>query len=267
MTRSIAGAAGVLLLLTAGAAHAELIRFMHPHPMPPSMGKGMCHIEGPHFHSFKPHKPLLYVEVEGHWAFIGDPVEYEPEGPKYAYYGHHPIFWVEGDPGEVHHYCYITGPHYHYYAPPPDMKFKVKGGVYWWVGAHPKWYRTRYKRYRPVDRYYASVHIARPVVTVAPPAGYVGVVIGPGGRTRVHGVVHGGVHVVPPPPPRVNVNIRLPGVGVVFGGPPPPRGVIVHHRGPRYHRVRHVRRRHYRVHRGRGHHKWGKRKHRKRRRR
>jgi len=225
------------LLVGPTDARADIVHYIHPHPMPPGVGQGMCHIEGPHIHSFRPAKPVLYVEVEGQYAFIGDPTEFEPKARKYAYYGHHPVFWVDA-PGEVEHYCYITGPHYHLYAPPPELKFTAKGGVYWYVGAHPGWYRKRYKKYRPVDRYYASVRIARPVVTVEPPEGFVGVYIGAGGRARVHGHVGGGVHIVPPPPPGIDVNIHLPGVGVVFGGAPVPhrRGVIVHkRRGPPRH--------------------------------
>jgi len=202
----------------------------------------MCHIDGPHFHAFKPHQPLLYVQVDDSWAFIGDPTEFEPEEPKYAYYGHHPAFWVDGDGPEVAHYCYISGPHYHLYAPPRRLKFEARGGVNWYVGVHPAWYATRYRRHRHIDRYYASIHLAHPVVTVEPPEGYVGFVIGPSGRARVHGRVHGDLHRVAPPPPGINVDIRIPGVGVMFGGGPR-RGVVYHdgrrgkhkHHGPPSH--------------------------------
>ena len=246
MARFAAGLVGLWLLCSGAMARAEIVHYLHPHPMPPGVSKGMCYIEGPHVHSFRPHKPLLYIEVNGGHAFIGDHTEFAPEEKKYAYYGHHPVFWVD-KPGKVQHYCYITGPHHHYYPPPPEMKFEVKGGVYWYVGAHPGWYRKRYRRYRPVDRYYARAHIIRPVVTVQPPVGFVGVYIGAGGRARAHGRIHGGVHVVAPPPPGIDINIHLPGVGVVVGGGPRlRRGVVVHH--PPGHRVKYKK---YRVkHRG-----------------
>ena len=31
-------------------------------------------------------------------------------------------------------YCYLRGPHYHWYAPPPQTQFEMKGGAYWYVG-------------------------------------------------------------------------------------------------------------------------------------
>lgn len=226
MARWTAGIVALWALL--GTARAETVRYMHPHPMPAGVVKGMCHIEGSHIHSFKPHEPLLYVEVEGQYAFIGDHTEFAPEEPKHAYYGHHPVFWVGDEGGEPQHYCYITGPHYHLYAPPAQLKFTTRGGAYWFVGAHPGWYRKRHRRYRAVDRHYAHVHITRPVVTVEPPEGFVGIYIGPRGRARVHGGVGLGVHVVPPPP-GIDVNIHLPGVGVVFGGGPRGRGVAHPH--------------------------------------
>ena len=219
------GAALALALLALpAAARADVIHYVGPHPIQPKLAKGMCYIEGPHFHVYKPHKQLLYVQVEDNWAFIGDPTEYEPAAPKFAYYGHHPIFWTGTvGPDEVHinHYCYITGPHHHWYQPPPVMKFKQKGNVYWYVGKRPKWYKERYARYKPVDEYYASasVTIVRPVVTVVPPSGYVGFYIGAGGHARVYGGAAASFDV---PPPGLHVHIGVGGPGpVVVGGPGP----------------------------------------------
>jgi hypothetical protein len=174
-----------LLALSAAEARADVIEFRGAHPIDPVLAKGMCFIEGPHVHSYQPHKAALYVQAPGGWAFVGDPVEFEPDAPKFGYYGHHPLFWLQG--GE--HYCYITGPHYHWHAPPATLAFKLKGGVHWYVGKHPAWYKARVHKH--LDQHYAAIHVVHPVVTVAPPVGFVGVVIG------APGVVIGGpgVHV------------------------------------------------------------------------
>ncbi len=199
-----------------GTAWGDVIHYNGPHPLPPSSHQGMCVIEGPHLHQYQPHKPLLYVKAEANWVFVGDPVEFEPKATKYTYYGHHPVFWdhAPGAPMEVEHYCYITGPHHHLYAPPPEINFKLKGGAYWYIGAHPAWYKKRRRRHRHIDRHYTTVHLHRPVITVEPPSGFLGVYVGPhGGAVRGH--VRGGVRVTPP---RVRVNIPVPSVNVVIGG-------------------------------------------------
>lgn len=228
--RSLLVAAAVLLCLESPAA-GDVVHYIGPHPVAPQIHKGMCQIQGPHVHVYKPHKPLLYVEVDAGWVFTGDPVEFDRKAPKYVYYDHHPVFWTEYDDNyddyEPHHYCYISGPHHHLYAPPPRLKFKLKGGVYWYVGGHPKWYRKRRLKHRHVDEYYTSVRIARPTVTVTPPSGFIGVSVGPGGG-HVHGHVQGGVHVAPP---SVQVNVPAPFVDINIGGGGRVRRV---HRAPRY---------------------------------
>ena len=64
-----------------------------------------------------------YRDHDGFKYFVGDPVAYGWDGEKHAYYGHHPIpvdALVDGDPDTE--WCYIDGPHYHAWAPPPDVK-------------------------------------------------------------------------------------------------------------------------------------------------
>ena len=68
----------------------------------------------------------LYRDYDGASFFIGDPVAYGYDGPKHASSGHHPVSVgvVAGahyDPDDVE-YCYLDGPHYHYYAPAPNVK-------------------------------------------------------------------------------------------------------------------------------------------------
>jgi len=212
----------VMLGLTAQAG-AEAYHFTGPHPVAPTVVKGMCFIEGPHIHSYEPHKKVLYVQVGGAWSFVGDPVEFEPEGPKHSYYGHHPVFWVDTPdtmPDDIRatHYCYISGPHHHWYAPRAELSFTTKGGAYWFVGAPPRWYRARWRRHSPIDDYYGTAVVVRPVITVEPPDGFVGIYLGPGHHhERGRGHVHGGVFVTPP---RVNVGISFGGGGgpVYVGG-------------------------------------------------
>jgi hypothetical protein len=245
----------------AGAAQARVVHYTEPHPVAPGVHKGMCHIEGPHIHAYKPHKPVLYVQIGGHYSFVGDPVEFEveeaaadddePRRPRFAYHSHHPVFWVTPAGAEIEHYCYINGPHHHWYRPPPRMRFKRKGGVYWYVGARPRWYRKRWRKRRHINRHYAEVHFTRPVVTVAPPVGFISVGIGPHGRAHAYGS-EGGVY-VSPPRARVRVrgpgvHLRVPGVGVVFGSGGERRGRV----GVRHGRHR-VRVRGSRGRRGRGH--------------
>lgn len=282
MTRYLIPILGVMLAGGGAIARADVVLYTHPHPIAPGIHKGMCHIEGRHLHSYSPHKPKLYVKVKGRFAFVGDPVEFEPRVKRYGYYGHHPLFWVSASAEEVEPYCYITGPHHHWYVPPPTLEFKSRGGVHWYVGVHPRWYKKRYRRHRHIDRHYARVRYTRPVVTVAPPSGFVGIVIGPRGRGRVRGVVHGDVHLVPHPvhvhvvghpadvhvvapgagvrvvAPRVGVGIHVPRVGVVFGGgvrhsPRHRRGRVKHRHGRRRGPPSHAPAWGHRKHRGHGH--------------
>jgi len=193
-----------LLLGLAGSARADgVVHYVGAHPIDPKLHKGMCFIDGPHVHAYAPHLPVLYAQVGGAWAFVGDPTEFEPTAPRYAYYGHHPLFWIEGTGDQ---YCFITGPHYHWQVPPPTLEFKLKGGAYWYVGKHPGWYKQH--AHRHLDEHYAEIHLVHPVIAVAPPVGFVGVVIGA---------------------PGVHVDVGWPGVGVLVG---PPGHYKVKHHGP-----------------------------------
>lgn len=233
-------AALCLMFTMIGTAWGDVIHYHGSHPLPQGH-QGLCVIEGPHVHQYQPHKPILYVKSGVNWVFVGDPVEFEPETNKHTYYGHHPVFWdhAHGAPIEVEHYCYITGPHHHLYAPPPKIEFKLKGGAYWYVGAHPGWYKKRRRKHRYIDHHYATVSLHRPVISVEPPAGFLGVVVGP------HGHVHGGVHVASP---RVQVNLPIPSLHVTIGGGGgvrhSHRHSVVGHGSRKYkdkHRRRHIR--------------------------
>ena len=213
---------------TASAAH--VVRYVSKHPLPKKVGHGFCYITVPHFHDYEPSDPRLYRQMDGQYYFVGDPAPFEYEGPRYSYYGAHPIADVDvrfSSPS----YCYLRGPHYHWYSPPPQMQFELKGGAYWYVGNYEPVYYSERPRYVVINDAYAPVVYTRPVVDirVAPPAFHGEIVMG-GPGVAAHAVVGGpvvsaGVYVAPPPPPVVHV-----GVGVGIGGPP----AVVHHDNGRH---------------------------------
>ncbi len=203
---------------TTALAHSS--RYMSKHPLPRKVGHGFCYIDVPHVHDYAPSDPRLYRQVDGQFYFVGDPAPFDYEGPRHSYYGAHPVVDAQvhfGGPT----YCYLRGPHYHWYSPPPEAQFELRGGAYWYVGAYEPVYYSERSRYAVVNEVYTPIVYARPVVdvTVAPPAFHGEIVAaGPGWRAgAVVGapVVSAGVVFAAPPPPVVQV-----GVGVNFGGPP-----------------------------------------------
>lgn len=192
------------------ARGATIVEFYGPHPIDPSVNSGLCTIGGAHMHSYRPHDEVLYVNDGPYWTFVGDPTEFEPAPPaSVAYYGHHPVWWTH-DPGE--HYCYISGPHHHGHAPPPTLSFSERGGAYWYVGAQPAWVERGGKRGRRIDDHYHKHAIVRPIVTSAPPTGWVGVTFGGGGGGGAIGVGFGlPVVIEHSPPPVIIIEHQSPG--------------------------------------------------------
>lgn len=238
----------VLVLFAASPALADhkfgrQVRFTGIHPIPKGEGGGICYIEGPHVHIYAADKLEYRTHGDDH-VFVGDPVAYGYDGPKYAYKGPHPIHVeavVGGDPDVE--YCYIEGPHYHYFEPPDgDDDFKLAGNAYFYVGAPPPVMVQARPQYIGINAYYRPFVYARPVVEVEAPDGWIGaraefmtpaaVVERPGAvvvdhRGEVVGPAVGieaGVHVAVPMP---SISV---GVGVNIGGP----GVIVHDGPPRH---------------------------------
>lgn len=231
----------VAMGLVAGSALADhrfgrQVRFAGAHPIPKSEGGGMCYIEGPHVHIYAANKLEYRVHGDDH-VFVGDPVAYNWDGPRYAYKGPHPIhvnvmYGDDGDDGVE--YCYIQGPHYHYFAPPPNDDFKMVGNAYFYVGTPSPVFVEQRPTYVGINAYYDPLVVsgvyARPVVEVEAPVGWIGmradwgvapvvvdhrraVVVGAPGA-----VIEGGVGVVVPTP-----SVHF---GVQIGGP----AVIVHDR-------------------------------------
>ena len=138
----------------AGVAHAEVVQYMSRHPIPKRIGHGFCDIDVPHFHDYPPSDPRLYRQVDGQYYFVGDPTPFGYDGPRYSFYGPHPIADASVQLGGPS-YCYLQGPHSHWYAPPPQAHFEMKGGAYWYTGAfEPAFYarptalRRRQRRLR-----------------------------------------------------------------------------------------------------------------------
>jgi len=228
-----------ILLGVAGTAEARIVHYMSQHPLPRKIGHGFCYIDVPHVHDFGPSDPRMYRDVNGELYFVGDPAPFDYDGPRYSFYGPHPVVEANVQFGRPV-YCYLRGPHYHWYQPPDQAPFQFKGGAYWYTGNYePAYYQER-PRYVTVNEAYQPITYARPVVdvTVAPPtfqgeiiAGVPGV---PVGRAVVAAPgISAGITVAAPPPPQVHIGIGVPAPTVVVGGPPvmvggPP--VIVHDR-------------------------------------
>ena len=169
------------LVFTVPAAMADpgkQVRFAGIHPIPKAEGGGICYIEGPHVHIYAANK----IEYRTHGkdnVFVGDPVAYGWDGPKYTYKGPHPVHVeavVGGDPGVE--YCYLEGPHYHNFEPPEGPDFKVAGGAYFYVGHPRRAFMDERPTYVGINTVYRPLVYARPVVEVEAPVGWIGVEIG-----------------------------------------------------------------------------------------
>lgn len=230
----------------AGKKYGKQVRYAGIHPVSKSAGGGMCYIEAPHVHVFQPNK-LEYRVHDDNNVFVGDPVAYGWDGPKWAYDGHHPVqVNVVASVGTPYtHYCYLDGPHYHAWEPPEGPDFKLVGNAYFFVGEPAPLYLEARPAYIGINATYRPIAYARPVVEVEPPAAWInirpGFVIEPAvivddhpGRGHGHGhaEVVGGVGVSA----GVSVSVPVPSVsiGVGVGGP-----VIID--GPRHrgHKIKH----------------------------
>ena len=207
--------AAVALAVMAGTALAgKQVKYIGIHPVAKAHGGGFCHIEGPHVHIY-PADKVQYRDHRGHQHFVGDPVAYGYDGPKHAYKGHHPIHVhaVVGDEEPDVEFCYLDGPHYHYFTPPEGPDFKVVGDTYFYVAEPPKVYVDARPAMIEINAMYRPLVYARPVVTVEAPVGWIGaraefvtpVVVAP--AARVEGRV-----VVPVPSVKVDINVGVPGV-------------------------------------------------------
>jgi hypothetical protein len=230
----------LVLCALAGSAAADRKygrqeRYVGVHAIPKSEGGGICYIEGPHVHIYAANK-LEFRDHRGDHVFVGDPVAYGYDGPRYAYKGPHPIHVeavVGGDPDAQ--YCYLQGPHFHYFAPPEGPEWKLAGNAYFYVGEPPPAMIEARPTYVGINAYYQPFVYERPVVEVEPPSGWIGARVEFVTPTAVIVDHRGGAvvdhrAVVAAPGVSIGAEIHVPmpsvHVGVEIGGP----AVIVHDR-------------------------------------
>ena len=226
MTRILIVVAVLLAGVAGGAslaeAHGKQQKFLGVHPIPKGEGGGTCYIEGPHVHIYGGDK-LQYRDHRGANHFVGDPVAYGYDGPKFTYKGPHPI-QVEDDT----EWCYLEGPHFHAFAQPEGPEFKVVGDAYFFVGEPPKVFLDARPSYVKINAVYAPMAYARPVVVVDAPDGWIGARVDFIAPVVVAPVV--GVDIVAPsveihvPMPSVRIDLGISG-GIGIGG-----GVIIDQR-------------------------------------
>lgn len=193
------------LTTPARAESRHQVRYIGIHPIPKSEGSGICHIEGPHVHLYAADK-LQYRVHNGASYFVGDPVAYGFDGPRYAYKGNHPIHVdvVVADGHPDVEYCYLDGPHYHAFAPPDGPDFKLVGDAYFFVGTPAKAYLDARPALLRINPMYRPLAYDRPVVAVEAPSGWIGartellapVVVAP----RLHADVDFDLYMVGPRP-------------------------------------------------------------------
>lgn len=212
----------MLSLMYSSAAQAKTVGYLSQHPVPHKYGGGFCYIDVAHVHNYPPEDPRMFRELSGQFYFVGDPAPFEYDGPRYAYYGAHPVAAAEAQFGHPV-YCYIKGPHYHGYQPPAGAQFELSGGAYWYVGNFPPSYYAERPQYAVINEAYTPLPYARPVVDVQVAPALVRAEISIGGPGWSASAVVGGppapVYVAPPPPPPPGPAIQI-GLGINLGGPP-----------------------------------------------
>ncbi|QSQ21925.1 hypothetical protein JY651_43405 [Pyxidicoccus parkwayensis] len=200
---NLAALFAALLLTAAGTAEAKQWKYAGMHPRTGQPADGLCHIEITHVHTAAPvNADVLYRTHDGVYVFIGDPTPFGYEGPRHAFYGHHPvvlnvIVHVDADKDDVA-YCYHDGPHYHAYEPPPHHRFVEKEDVSYYAGDYPDDYQRERPKLIRINSVYRTWNPLRPAVRIAPPPEY-------------HGPIF-----------QVDVHLPVPRVEVTVGSPPPP---------------------------------------------
>jgi hypothetical protein len=220
----VAGLFLAAVLLSARPADAQAVFYYRGVHAVPSTYGGFCHIGVRHFHTYKPEDPKVFRYDDNTYIFTGDPTAHGWDGPRVAFYGHHPIA-----PGWGGGWCFIGGPHYHHYSQ-YGTSWRWHGGAYYWAGA---WTDPWYLRYRSVyGPIYANYYVGRagyirPSIYAAPPRFYGGPRVtvpvaawrGPMMRVNVAGPRVGIGGRVGVGGPRVGVGGHVGGPRVGVGGP------------------------------------------------
>jgi hypothetical protein len=120
---------------------------------------------------------------------------------------------VVGDDHEDTEYCYLNGAHYHSFPAPAGPEFQVVGGASFYVGEPPQAYVEARPAMIKVNAVYEPLVYTRPVVTVEPPSGWIGVRAGYGGPAVVVDARPAAVVV----PAHVDVVVPTPSISVDIG--------------------------------------------------
>ncbi|HZA14165.1 MAG TPA: hypothetical protein VE618_06705 [Myxococcaceae bacterium] len=173
------GALALAVALIGSAAETKPVKYAGVHPRTGQPDGGVCYIQFFHAHRFEPaNASVLYRVHAGAFFFIGDPVPFGYDGPRHAYYGHHPVLVnavLEDDAGADHiEYCYLDGPHFHSFAPPSGQRFVEKDGVHYYAGDYPPAYEQARSELSRVNAIYRALKYERPAVAGPPPEAYRG---------------------------------------------------------------------------------------------
>ena len=123
---------------------------------------------------------------------------------------------ADNEPDEE--YCYIDGPHYHYFAAPQTSEFEMAGDAYFYVGEPPKAYVEARPVMMKINAMYTPIVYDRPVITVEPPSAWIGLraeFMAPAVAVEAPRARAGaGIVVVPP---SVTVRVPMPSVQIGVG--------------------------------------------------
>jgi hypothetical protein len=145
---------------SAEAHRGAHVAYFGAHPV---HGGSWCNDGAQHYHDFEPEDYYLYSEYDGVLYFIGDPVDFGWSGDTHAYWDHHRLdVPVNGRSLSVG-YCYLPGPHHHYFAPPVTSYYHIHNynglAYYYWYDYdnRPPLWDTRhlagwYTRFGPVEQ-------------------------------------------------------------------------------------------------------------------
>ncbi len=154
---------GALCLVTVPDAGAQHYVYYHQyHPIPEAFGGGFCEDEEVHPHEYAPVDLDYYQVVDGVYYYIGDAPEDVFEEEEIVWYEDHhpvPVFWGGG-------FCYIIGPHTHWWRPHAHVHYHVSGGHYHYRGPWGKRYRPS-RRIKPM-RVIRATRAARRAMQKAP---------------------------------------------------------------------------------------------------
>ena len=143
---------------TLARADGPMVRYQGLHPLSPHQG-AFCYIDAPHMHRIPPPDLRVYLVLkDGTNVFIGDPVALGYDGPKFGFYGPHPLA-IAGVSELPSAFCYMSGPHYHAAPLAPSPALIEKAGVTWYVGPVPP----------PPDPGRIWINEVHPIASYAPP--------------------------------------------------------------------------------------------------